>query len=385
MYFAHPYALPLAGVAVLFTPDDAFYDQPEAWDLPDCAVALMTRAGSWSARNRRNGFVPTSMFARFTSDPDLAVAELLKRNLWRRAGGGCQFTRWPSWTGTAEAAGAATIDAGEAERRARKLAGEARRQALFRNPDLKRAIRERDADRCRYCAAGVRWGKGRSGDSGTYDHIDPDGDNSLENLVVACCSCNSAKRRRTPAEAGMILLDPPAAVPPPGPRNGSRNASNGSSPDRNGDDEEPLSDDQDLDQSSSSRGNGNRHLEAVPARETVTLVTNLAAKKTRRAVSGDEAIRAIAVWDKRAEDAGNVIHDPVKFYGTCVKRERDLEAILAPPPDPLWVKLGATPEPVSGAHPFEPDPSPFVDSCARAGCGLRRMNARHVNQEANTG
>jgi hypothetical protein len=382
MYLDRPYALPPGGVAVLFTPDDSFYDQPEAWDLPDCAVALMTRAGSWSARNRRNGFVPTSMFARFTSDPDLAVAELLKRNLWRRAGGGCQFTRWPSWTGTAEAAGSATVDAVEDEGRAGQLAADARRQALFRNPDLKRMLRERDADRCRYCAVGVRWGKGRSGDSGTYDHIDPDGDNSLENLVVACCSCNSAKRRRTPAEAGMVLLDPPAAVPPTGPRNGSRNASNGSSPDRNGDDEEPLSDDQDLDQSSSSRGNGNRHLEAVPAREIVTLVTLAAGKKAGRDVSDAEARRAIAVWDKRAEDAGKPVHDRAKFYAACVKRERDIEAILAPPPNPLWADLGAAPEPVPGAHAYEPDPNQFVDSCTRPGCGLPGKNAHHIRQEA---
>jgi hypothetical protein len=58
--------------------------------------------------------------------------------------------------------------------------------------------------------------------------------------------------------------------------------------------------------------------------------------------------------------------------------------ILAPPPNPLWVELAAAPEPPPGAHAYEPE-SAFGDSCAHPGCGLRKINARHINQEANTG
>ena len=50
---------------MIFTPDDDFYDSVDLWDLPDCAVALLTRAGAWSARNADRGFVPKSMVARF--------------------------------------------------------------------------------------------------------------------------------------------------------------------------------------------------------------------------------------------------------------------------------------------------------------------------------
>lgn len=140
----------------------------------------------------------------------------------------------------------------------------------------------------------------------------------------------------------------------------------------------------DLDQSI-----GVGHIDArareAPDPALVTLVADLAEKKAKRIVSAAEACRAIAVWEKRAEDSGNVIHDRPRFYGTCAKRERDIEKILAPPPNPLWVELGTAPEPVPGSHPYQPDPSPFVDACAKPGCGLREKNARHTNQEANTG
>jgi 5-methylcytosine-specific restriction endonuclease McrA len=82
----------------------------------------------------------------------------------------------------------------------------ARRSALYRNADLRNAIRGRDGDVCRYCAADVDFADRRSRTGGTYDHIDPYGDNSVENLVVACRSCNSSKGCRTPEAAGMVLL-----------------------------------------------------------------------------------------------------------------------------------------------------------------------------------
>jgi hypothetical protein len=62
-------------------------------------------------------------------------------------------------------------------------------------------IYERDAYRCRYCG---------SYKTLTLDHLIPvsqGGDNSDENLVACCKSCNSLKGTRTPQEAGMILLE----------------------------------------------------------------------------------------------------------------------------------------------------------------------------------
>jgi hypothetical protein len=270
-----------------------------------------------------------------------------------------------------------------------------------------------------------------------WDRVEPSGGTSPENVVVACKACGGEKAGRSPEAAGMTLLPPPegrnascnaSGEETPGQkrytpdrRNASGNASDGEVPGQkrytldsrnaspspgnascNASGEEtpgqkrytpspkPGDENASDNQNQSSRGNGNRHLETARPREDpgpaiVTLVAGLAAKKAGRPVSADEAYRAIAVWDKRAEDAGQVIYDGAKFYRKCATREWDIEAILAPPPDPLWVRLGTAPEPVPGAHAYEPHPSLFVDECTRIGCGLRKSNARHVNQEAKTG
>ena len=189
-----------------FNVDDSFYDHPKVWDAPDCAVSLWARAGSWSSRNLTDGFVPTGMPARFCGDPETAVRELVDRGLWQRTKGGYLFHDWTDWNSSKEAVKA-------------KRTANARRQALFRDPVLKQAVRERDQDTCRYCSVLVRWGSGRSPMSGTYDHIDPAGENTYDNLVISCLSCNARKGGRTPFEAGMKVLDPPK------PRNASTNAS----------------------------------------------------------------------------------------------------------------------------------------------------------------
>jgi 5-methylcytosine-specific restriction endonuclease McrA len=188
-----------------FNVDDSFYDHPKVWDAPDCAVALWTRAGSWSSRNLTDGFVPAGMPARFCGDHEQAIRELLDRGLWIRTRGGYLFHDWTDWNSSKEAV------------KARRTAS-ARRQALFRDPVLKQAVRERDQDGCRYCGTLVRWGSGRSPLSGTYDHLDPAGENTYDNLVVSCLSCNARKGGRTPFQAGMKVLDPPK------PRNASHNA-----------------------------------------------------------------------------------------------------------------------------------------------------------------
>lgn len=80
-----------------FKVDDSFYDHPKAFDAPDCAVALWTRAGSWSARNLTEGFVPAGLPARLCGDHDTAVADLLRRGLWVRASGGYRFHDWEKY------------------------------------------------------------------------------------------------------------------------------------------------------------------------------------------------------------------------------------------------------------------------------------------------
>lgn len=60
-------------------------------------------------------------------------------------------------------------------------------------------VLERDSFACAYC--------GRVAD--TIDHVIPrsrGGEDSWENCVAACASCNGRKDNRTPGEAGMRLL-----------------------------------------------------------------------------------------------------------------------------------------------------------------------------------
>ena len=102
-----------------FNVDDSFYDHPKVWDAPDCAVALWTRAGSWSARNRTDGFVPAGMPARLCGDPETAVGYLLDRGLWERTKGGHRFHDWPDWNMTREQIDTKRADARERQRRHR--------------------------------------------------------------------------------------------------------------------------------------------------------------------------------------------------------------------------------------------------------------------------
>ncbi|MCC6487506.1 MAG: HNH endonuclease [Candidatus Hydrogenedentes bacterium] len=68
------------------------------------------------------------------------------------------------------------------------------------------SIFERDKGLCQYC--GRHFPKSQL----TLDHVIPQsraGEDSWENLVVACLACNVRKGNRTPDEAGMPLLKHP--------------------------------------------------------------------------------------------------------------------------------------------------------------------------------
>lgn len=84
-----------------------------------------------------------------------------------------------------------------------------RRRQLYNDADLTREVRMRDGDNCRYCGTVVDWKDRRSSKGGTYDHVDPEGPNTPDNLVVACRGCNSQKGRRTPEDSGQVLLPIP--------------------------------------------------------------------------------------------------------------------------------------------------------------------------------
>lgn len=68
-----------------------------------------------------------------------------------------------------------------------------RKAALARDRELRHAIRARDGDRCRYCGGAVVWTDRKGPRGGTYDHVDPAGPNTAQNIVVACRECNGRK------------------------------------------------------------------------------------------------------------------------------------------------------------------------------------------------
>jgi hypothetical protein len=82
-----------------------------------------------------------------------------------------------------------------------------RQYSLYNDMRLTKAVRNRDGDKCQYCGKIVNWNDRRGVDGGTYDHVDPDGENTPDNTVVCCRSCSSKKDGRTLEQAEMSLIE----------------------------------------------------------------------------------------------------------------------------------------------------------------------------------
>ena len=136
------------------------------------------------------GLVPSSM-----RKAKAAASELAERGLWKTTDSGWRFHDWKDNNPMASQV-----------RSKRKK--DKRRDWLHKTDEgreLKRRVRERDGIACAWCAEPVRWGANRAPDGGTYEHIDPDGPNTLENVVVAHNHCNGRKSDRDAEEMGMKL------------------------------------------------------------------------------------------------------------------------------------------------------------------------------------
>lgn len=76
-------------------------------------------------------------------------------------------------------------------------------------PELRVKVLDRDGGFCRYCGQGGL--RGIHANQCAIDHIIPrcrGGRDRLENLVVACKSCNLRKGQATPDELGWLVLPP---------------------------------------------------------------------------------------------------------------------------------------------------------------------------------
>lgn len=127
-------------------------------------------------------------------DPEAFVDALVDAHFVDADADGMRLHDWMDYAG------------GLIEHREERKAYKKRQYDLYNDMRLIKAVRARDGDTCQYCGKTVNWNDRRGADGGTYDHVDPDGGNTLENIVVCCRSCNSRKQRRTPEQAGMRIL-----------------------------------------------------------------------------------------------------------------------------------------------------------------------------------
>lgn len=172
------------------------------------AIGVWVQAATWSADNKLDGFCPEEIVETFDDDWESIVERLVA-------------AVGPSGRGLFEPA---EVD-GELgwfvhdflgfndsrEKQEKDAHANRMRISLMRDTKLVAAIKRRDRDRCRYCGCQVKWGDQRGPSGATYDHVKPiekGGLNTLDNVVIACRSCNSRKKHLTLREAGMKLLEP---------------------------------------------------------------------------------------------------------------------------------------------------------------------------------
>ena len=174
--------------------DDNFHAHPRTLQSGLEANGLFARALSYCAHYLTDGFLPSEWAeAQGGKKP---VQRLVDAGLIHPIEGGYVVTGY--------------LDRNPSRGDIQEVRGkDGRKHALHRDRDLIAAIRDRDGNTCRYCGVTVEWTDRRGSRGGTYDHVDPDGDNSFLNVVVACRGCNAVKGKRTPEQAGIELRSDP--------------------------------------------------------------------------------------------------------------------------------------------------------------------------------
>jgi len=197
-----------------FKVDDTFHDHPKTEDALERhpqALTLWLLTGSRISRPQTDGVVSSTALSRCArragiapDDAAGAAAALVASGLWHSSKtihrcDHCKDVKLPpgafffhDWWDCNPCKNETVIPLGRVRWR--------RKEELRRDPYLREAVDLRDRGQCRYCGVRVKWQDRRGAAGATRDHVDPDGDNSLANVVVACRLCNGRKRDRTPAE-----------------------------------------------------------------------------------------------------------------------------------------------------------------------------------------
>ncbi|SDD60191.1 hypothetical protein SAMN04488581_2637 [Mycolicibacterium neoaurum] len=88
-----------------FNVDDGFANSKPVLKIPRryrcAAIGLWTLAGSWSAKELTDGFIPDEAIEEFAGTPQLAE-HLVRAGLWKKIEDGWQFEGWAKWQKTKE-------------------------------------------------------------------------------------------------------------------------------------------------------------------------------------------------------------------------------------------------------------------------------------------
>jgi 5-methylcytosine-specific restriction endonuclease McrA len=184
------------------------------------SVGSWTFLLTWASSESSDGFIPTVVTDLFI--PQRAMKRLLRARFDRqplmhtRADDGtapeCRCLEGRAWPADMRYALHDFLDRNPS--RSEADVQRAKKREL-RDSGLKRAVRDRDRDCCRYCGRHCSF-TDRSSDAGlTFDHPDPLIADGMNNLVVACRACNNRKNKRRPEQ---VTPEPMVLLPPPGNR-----------------------------------------------------------------------------------------------------------------------------------------------------------------------
>jgi hypothetical protein len=102
-----------------FRVDDTFSTHPKVLRAGNAALGLWARAGSWSAAQLTDGFVPTDMVA-VLGGRKSDVAKLIDVGLWEPVHGGYKFHQWEQYQPTRKQVEADRAAWRERQRKARE-------------------------------------------------------------------------------------------------------------------------------------------------------------------------------------------------------------------------------------------------------------------------
>jgi len=80
-----------------FKVDDSFHSHPKVMMTSPAALGLWVVAGTWSAANMTDGFLPALVLPRLLPDSEALAKELVAVGLWEQAEGGYQFHNWTEY------------------------------------------------------------------------------------------------------------------------------------------------------------------------------------------------------------------------------------------------------------------------------------------------